>query len=185
MYIAAEQEYHQPRRRRRGGGQGRSSCVTMASARPRTCPPPLQRCTALPRQSWRCVHRHAHPAAGARGQQPVMMGRTGGAVGGASSQQEGQRASKAPCSLTNERHRPTPQNGRHGAPPPAGGMPMPRLKPHRVPYDVRGGRWAMPLEAWQPVRTVVAGCVRVRWVRRSRTQSSDRDFLRMAIGSAG
>jgi hypothetical protein len=41
----------------------------------------------------------------------------------------------------------------------------------------------MPLEAWQPGRTVVAGCVRVRWVRRSRTQSSDvsdRDFLRMA-----
>ena len=56
------------------------------------------------------------------------------------------------------RHRPTPQNGRHGAPPPAGGMPTPRLKPHRVPYDVRGGRRAMPLEAWQPV-----GCVRVRW----------------------
>ena len=42
----------------------------------------------------------------------------------------------------------------------------------------------MPLEAWQPGRTVVAGCVRVSWVRRSRTQSSDRDFLRMAIGSA-
>ena len=38
----------------------------------------------------------------------------------------------------------------------------------------------MPPEAWQPVRTVVAGCVRVRWVRRSRTQSSDWDFLRMA-----
>eukprot|EP01047_Picozoa_sp_COSAG01_P017285 COSAG01_NODE_911_length_12783_cov_145.960817_12_plen_96_part_00 len=83
------------------------------------------------------------------------------------------------------RHRPVPQNGRHGAPPSAGGMPTLRLKPHRVPYDVRGGRWAMPLEAWQPGRTVVAGCVRVRWVRRSRTQSSDRDFLRMAIGSAG
>ena len=83
------------------------------------------------------------------------------------------------------RHRPTPQNDRHGAPPSAGGMPMPRLKPHRVPYDVRGGRWAMSLEAWQPGRTVVAGCVRVSWVRRSRTQSSDRDFLRMAIGSAG
>eukprot|EP01049_Picozoa_sp_SAG25_P024301 SAG25_NODE_10879_length_320_cov_1.402715_1_plen_66_part_10 len=30
------------------------------------------------------------------------------------------------------------------------------LKPHRVPYDVRGGRWAIPLEAWQPGRTVVA-----------------------------
>jgi hypothetical protein len=26
----------------------------------------------------------------------------------------------------------------------------------------------MPLEAWQPGGTVVAGCVRVRWVRRSR-----------------
>ena len=83
------------------------------------------------------------------------------------------------------RHRPTPQNDRHGAPPPAGGMPMPRLTAHRVPYDGRGGRRAMPLEAWQPGRTEVAGCVRVRWVRRSRTQSSDRDFLRMAIGSAG
>ena len=87
--------------------------------------------------------------------------------------------------LTKGRHRPVPQNDRHGAAPPAGGMPTPRLKPHRVPYDVRGGRRAMPLEAWQPGRTVVAGCVRVRWVRRSRTQSSDRDFLRMAIGSAG
>ena len=83
------------------------------------------------------------------------------------------------------RHRPTPQNDRHGAPPPAGGMPTPRLTAHRVPYDGRGGRWAMPLEAWQRGRTVVAGCVRVSWVRRSRTQSSDRDFLRMAIGSAG
>ena len=87
--------------------------------------------------------------------------------------------------LTKGRHRPVPQNDRHGAPPPAGGMPMPRLKPHRVPYDVREGRRAMPLQAWQPGRTVVAGCVRVRWVRRSRTQSSDWDFLRMAIGSAG
>jgi hypothetical protein len=29
----------------------------------------------------------------------------------------------------------------------------------------------MPLEAWQPGRTVVAGCVRVSWVRRSRTLS--------------
>jgi hypothetical protein len=38
---------------------------------------------------------------------------------------------------------------------------MPRLKPHRVPYDARGGWRAMPLEAWQPGRTVVAGCVRV------------------------
>jgi hypothetical protein len=37
----------------------------------------------------------------------------------------------------------------------------------------------MPLEAWQPGRTVVAGCVRVRSVRRSRIQSSDRDFLRI------
>jgi hypothetical protein len=87
--------------------------------------------------------------------------------------------------LTKGRHRPIPQNGRHGAPPPAGGMPTPRLKPHRVPYDGRRGRRAMPLEAWQPGRTVVAGCVRVSWVRRSRTQSSGRDFLRMAIGSAG
>ena len=69
-------------------------------------------------------------------------------------------------------------------------MSMPRLKPHRVPYDFRGGRRAMPLEAWQPRRTVVAGCVRVRWVRRSRTQNSvpstdstavspDWDFLRI------
>ena len=49
--------------------------------------PPLQRYTALPRQSWRCAQRHVHPAAGARGQQPVMMGGTGG-TGGASSQQE-------------------------------------------------------------------------------------------------
>jgi hypothetical protein len=48
------------------------------------------------------------------------------------------------------------------APPPAGGMHIPRLTAHRVPYDGRGGRRAMPLEAWQPVRTVVAGCVRVR-----------------------
>eukprot|EP01047_Picozoa_sp_COSAG01_P060995 COSAG01_NODE_7552_length_3153_cov_42.773412_4_plen_64_part_00 len=48
---------------------------------------------------------------------------------------------------------------------------MPRLTAHRVPYDGRGGRRAMPLEAWQPVRTVVAGCVRVRWVRRSRTHT--------------
>jgi hypothetical protein len=95
---------------------------------------------------------------------------------------EGQRASKAPCSPTKGRHRPIPQNGRHGAPPPAGGTPMPRLTAHYVPYDGRRGRRAMPLEAWQPGRTVVAGCVRVlRWVRRSRTQSSDRDFLRMAI----
>jgi hypothetical protein len=62
---------------------------------------------------------------------------------------------------------------------------MPRLTAHRVPYDGRGGRRTMPLEAWQPRRTVVAGCVRVSWVQRSRTQSSDRDFLRMAIGSAG
>jgi hypothetical protein len=97
----------------------------------------------------------------------------------------GAKGVKGTKELTKERHRPTPQNDRHRAPPPAGGMPMPRLKPHRVPYDVRGGRWAMPLEAWQPGRTVVAGCVRVSWVRRSRTQSSDRDFLRMAIGSAG
>ena len=87
--------------------------------------------------------------------------------------------------LTKGRHRLVLQNDRHGAPPPAEGMPMLRLKPHRVPYDVREGRRAMPLEAWQPGRTVVAACVRVRWVRRSRTQSSDWDFLRMAIGSAG
>jgi hypothetical protein len=48
MYISSQSSLlnrniisHQPRNTRRPRGrQGRSSCVTMASARPRTCPPP-------------------------------------------------------------------------------------------------------------------------------------------------
>eukprot|EP01047_Picozoa_sp_COSAG01_P025185 COSAG01_NODE_1580_length_9830_cov_7.852826_3_plen_91_part_00 len=59
--------------------------------------------------------------------------------------------------LTKGRHRPILQNDRHGAPPPAWGMPRPRLTTHRVPDDVKGGRRAMPLEAWQSGETVVAG----------------------------
>jgi hypothetical protein len=81
--------------------------------------------------------------------------------------------------LTKGRHRPIPQNDRHGAPPPAGGMPMPSLTAHRVPYDGRRGRRAMPLEAWQPGRTVVAAALRAGEMGAAEPNSaSDRDFLR-------
>jgi hypothetical protein len=40
----------------------------------------------------------------------------------------------------------------------------------QLPYDAIEGQRVMPLKGWQPERTVVAACVRVRWVRRSRTQ---------------
>jgi hypothetical protein len=56
--------------------------------------------------------------------------------------------------VTKGRHRLVPQNDRHGAPPPARGMPMPRLTAHRVPYDGRRGRRAMPLEAFSAIRAV-------------------------------